>query len=71
MQIAVDNAAPREYLARPGFRASWKARERFLVTVGNSRAATWTLNGTQLAPFGQSRGVVRNVELNRKSLPGR
>jgi cytoskeletal protein RodZ len=71
MQVAVDNASPREYLARPGFRASWKARERFLVTVGNSRAATWTLNGTQLAPFGKSRGVVRNVELNRKSLSGR
>lgn len=71
MQVAVDNAAPREYLARPGFRASWKARERFLVTVGNTSAATWTLNGTQLPPFGKSRGVVRNVEVNRKSLSGR
>jgi len=71
MQIAIDNAPFREYLARPGFRASWRARDRFLVTVGNSRAATWTLNGTQLAPFGTSRGVVRNIELNRKSLPGR
>jgi cytoskeletal protein RodZ len=71
MQIAIDNAPSREYLARPGFRASWRARDRFLVTVGNSRAATWTLNGTQLAPFGTSRGVVRNIELNRKSLSGR
>jgi len=71
MQVTVDNAPPREYLARPGFRASWKARERFLITVGNTRAATWTLNGTRLGSLGKTGTVARNVELNRKSLAGR
>jgi cytoskeletal protein RodZ len=71
MQVAIDDAPPREYLARPGFRASWKARERFLVTVGNARAATWTLNGKQLGSIGKTGGVARNVELNRSSLAGR
>lgn len=71
MQVAVDNGSPREYLARPGFRSSWKARDRFLVTVGNARAATWTLNGTRLGTLLKTGTVARNVELNRTSLAGR
>lgn len=71
MQVVVDSTPPREYLARPGFRASWKAREQFLVTMGNAGAATWTLNGKRLDPLGKTGTVVRNVEVNRKSLTGR
>jgi len=71
MQVAVDDNPPREYLARPGFRTSWKARGRFLITLGNAGAATWTLNGTKLGPLGKAGRVLRNIEVNRKSLAGR
>ncbi|MBP1679445.1 MAG: putative transcriptional regulator [Bacteroidetes bacterium] len=71
IQIVVDNLPPREYLARAGFRRSWKARERFVVTVGNAGAAAWTLNGTKLGPLGRTGTVARNVELNRASLTRR
>lgn len=70
MQVAVDAAPAREYLARPGFRTSWKARDRFVVTVGNMRAATWTLNGTRLGPLRKTGNIARNVELNRTTLAG-
>lgn len=71
IQIVVDNLPPREYLARAGFRRSWKARERFVVTVGNAGAAAWTLNGAKLGPLGRTGTVARNVELNRASLTRR
>lgn len=71
MQIVIDDAPPREYLARPGFRASWKAGGRFLVTLGNAGAATWTLNGKQLGTLGRPGAVARNIELNRRSLASR
>jgi cytoskeletal protein RodZ len=71
MKIVVDDGPPREYLARPGFRASWKARSRFVVSAGNAGVATWTLNGKPLGPLGKPGTVVRNRELTRASLAGR
>jgi cytoskeletal protein RodZ len=70
MQVTVDDGTVREYLARPGFRASWKARDRFIVTVGNIGAATWTLNGSRLGTLRKTGTVARNVELNRATLAG-
>jgi transcriptional regulator with XRE-family HTH domain len=70
MQIRLDEGAPREYLAPPGFRTSWKARDRFLLTVGNTRAATWTLNGKRLGPLRNTGTVARNIELSRATLAG-
>ena len=70
MQVRLDEGSPREYLAPPGFRTSWKARDRFLLTVGNTRAATWTLNGKRLGPLRSTGTVARNVELSRATLAG-
>jgi hypothetical protein len=71
LQVSIDNMPPREYLAPPGFRASWKAETRFLITAGNAGAATWTLNGKSLGTLGKAGVVIRNVEVNRTSLTGR
>jgi hypothetical protein len=68
VQIVVDTQDPREYIFPPNRRARWKARNRFVVTVGNAGGIQFTLNQTSLGTLGVSGAVVRNVEFNRRSL---
>jgi len=71
LQIVVDDAPPREYLFRPGARASWKGARAFTVTLGNAGAVEFTLNTTSLGYLGKRGSVVRNVQLSRESLTPR
>lgn len=67
--IQVDDQPPREYLFRSaGVRASWKAANRFLVTLGNAGASEFTLNNVPLGTLGKPGAVVRNVEISRQNL---
>lgn len=68
VQMTIDNQNPREYIFPPSRRATWKARERFVVTVGNAGGIQFTLNQTSLGTLGVSGAVVRNVEFNRRTL---
>jgi cytoskeletal protein RodZ len=68
LQIIVDDGLPREYLFRPGARASWKGARSFTVTLGNAGAVEFTLNTTELGFLGKRGSVVRNVQLSRESL---
>jgi len=68
VQMVIDNQDPREYIFPPNRRATWKARMRFLVTVGNAGGIQFTLNQTSLGTLGVSGAVVRNVEFNRRTL---
>jgi cytoskeletal protein RodZ len=67
--IVADQQPPKEYLFATNSRATWKARDRFLVTLGNAGAAEFSLDQQRLAPLGKRGAVVRNYELTRKSLP--
>jgi cytoskeletal protein RodZ len=69
--IVADQQSPKEYLFAASARATWKARDRFLVTLGNAGAADFSLNQQRLDPLGKRGAVVRNYELTRKSLPNR
>ena len=71
MTVAADSAAPREYLFRPGARATWKARDRFSVTIGNGGAVQFTLNDRALGVLGRRGSVLRNVLLSRATLSGK
>ena len=68
VQVTIDNLDPREYIFPPNRRATWKARDRFVVTVGNAGGIQFTLNQTSLGTLGVSGAVVRNVEFNRRTL---
>jgi cytoskeletal protein RodZ len=67
--IVADQQPPKEYLFSANAKATWKARDRFLVTLGNAGAADFTLNKHQLGLLGKRGAVVRNYELTRKNLP--
>ncbi|MBL0176980.1 MAG: helix-turn-helix domain-containing protein [Ignavibacteria bacterium] len=46
----------------------WKARDRFMITLGDAGAMTFFLNGKQLAPFGEEGAVIKNVTISRQNL---
>ncbi len=68
IQILIDNQEPREYIFPPGRRRSWKARERFLVTLGNAGAVQFTLDDKLLGVLGDTGAVIRNIEFTRQML---
>ena len=68
VQMVVDKEDPREYIFPPNRRATWKARDRFVVTVGNAGGIQFTLNQTSLGTLGVPGAVVRNVEFDRRTL---
>src|SRR5512140_3661255 len=68
IQVIIDGGIPHEYLFRPNTRASWKAAEKFNLTVGNAGAVQFTLNKKDLGPLGKKGAVIQKLELTRQSL---
>lgn len=68
MLVAPDGGAAMEYLFAPGRRISWKAAERFTVTVGNAGAVDLSLNGKMLPALGRRGTVARDVTISRADL---
>jgi hypothetical protein len=68
IMVSVDSLPSREYLFRPGARAAWRARERFVLTLGNAGAVQFTLNQKRLGTIGERGHVLRNVVFTRQSL---
>ena len=71
MTITVDSLPSREYIFHPGSKASWKAGNRFLVTLGNAGAVSFVLDRQQLGTLGRRGNVVRNVPLTRQTIAGK
>jgi cytoskeletal protein RodZ len=71
MTIRVDSLPPREYIFRPGARASWRAANRFLVTLGNAGAVSFALDKKELGTLGRRGTVARNVPLTRQTTAAR
>ena len=70
MTITVDSLPAREYIFRPGAKPSWRAANRFLVTLGNAGAVSFALDKQQLGTLGRRGNVVRDVSLTRQTVPG-
>ena len=66
--VTRDQLPAEDYLLRAGHQVSWKARDRFLLTVGNAGGVLVTLNGKQIGTLGRRGAVVRDREFNRQSL---
>jgi cytoskeletal protein RodZ len=67
MTITVDSLPAREYIFHAGAKPSWRAGNRFLVTLGNAGAVSFTLDKRQLGTLGRRGNVVRNVPLTRQT----
>lgn len=61
--VRSDEGEPDEVLLQPDEIAQWRAQDRFLLTLGNAGGVTAKLNGRPIGPFGESRVVVRDIEL--------
>jgi len=71
MTITVDSLPPREYIFHPGAKPSWRAGNRFLLTLGNAGAVSFALDKQQLGTLGRRGNVVRNVPLTRQTVASR
>jgi len=68
VQIVIDNMEPQQYMFRPGRKITWKAKENFRLTTGNAGTIDLVLNDKHLGPVGKRGAVVRNLDINRKTL---
>ncbi|MDX9757964.1 MAG: DUF4115 domain-containing protein [Bacteroidota bacterium] len=48
----------------------WKARDFFVITLGDAGAVTFFLNGREIGALGEEGAVVKNVTLTRQSAGG-
>ncbi len=67
-QLLIDDQEPLEYIFPPNRRRSWKAREKFLVTLGNAGAVAFNLNDKLIGVLGNKGVVIRNIEFTRQML---
>lgn len=63
--IQTDEASPHEALLRPGDKLTWKAQEKFALTIGNAGGIRGELNGKPMASFGPKGKVVRDIVITR------
>jgi cytoskeletal protein RodZ len=68
VMLVRDDQPPLEYMFPPNARISWKARDRFLVTLGKAAAVEFTLNQKAIGTLGKPGAVIRNYEISRKML---
>lgn len=65
MRLLIDDRKPEEYLFSPKVQRTWKAREKFLVTLGDAGGITFRLNGKDLGTLGKPGTVIRNTLITR------
>jgi cytoskeletal protein RodZ len=66
VNLLIDGQHVQEYLFRPGRQMEWRAKEKFIITLGNAGAVSFTLDGRPLGTLGKRGAVVRNVEITRQ-----
>jgi len=65
IDVTIDNGVDREVLLQPGEKVRWRARNQFLLTLGNAGGVKVRYNGSPLDSFGPSGGVVKGILLAR------
>lgn len=71
VSITLDGTRTEEFLFPPNWTWSWKAQNRFVLTLGNAGGATFRLNDTDIGTFGRSGVVVREAEVTAAMLTTR
>lgn len=67
IQIAIDDSVTQEYIFKRGDSAIWKARDKFLIKLGNAAGVRLYLNGNDLGQLGKELEVV-NLLLTKDGL---
>jgi cytoskeletal protein RodZ len=68
VHIVIDNDSTIEYTLPPRYAITLRAKDNFLLAVGNPAGLSVTLNGRKLDVLGAGSRPVKNVFLSRKSL---
>jgi len=68
VHIVIDNDSTIEYTLPPRYSITLRARDNFLLAVGNPAGLTFSLNGRKMDVLGTGSKPVKNVFLSRKSL---
>jgi cytoskeletal protein RodZ len=68
VRLVADEQPPREFLFGPDARFSWRARDRFVLTLGNAGGIEFTLNTKPLGAFGRRGSVIRDTVISRRLL---
>ena len=71
IMVITDQEPPKEFIFKPKTRFSFRAKERFSITLGNAGAAEFMLNQKNLGALGKRGAIVRNIELTRATLSAR
>ena len=61
--VTIDGRETRDVLLRAGETWEWRARESFILTVGNAGGVELILNGRPLPPLGETGQVIRDIRL--------
>ncbi len=64
----IDDNRIKDVLLQPGEKVSWKANQRFLLTLGNAGGVEIEFNGRPLEPFGPPGVVVKDIVLSRSEI---
>ncbi len=67
IRLSIDNAKAQRYTLAPKGRRSWKATEKFLITVGDAGDVDFTVNQGKIN-LGKPGTVVNNFEVSRTTL---
>jgi cytoskeleton protein RodZ len=59
--VKSDENKPKEALLQPKQRTTWKAKEQFILTLGNAGGVRIWLNGESRGPFGKQGQIVREI----------
>ncbi len=68
VHIVVDGGKSKEYIFTKFSRMHWKAKNSFVVSVGNAAGISLMLNGQKVPTSGDDRKPVRNIMLSRETL---
>lgn len=63
LTVTIDGREVRDVLLQRGDTVQWRARQRYLITVGNAGGIHLVLNGQALPPLGRPGQVLRNVPI--------
>lgn len=68
VRIVTDSSAAQEYTLTPLFKKQWKAKELFMISIGNGGAVSFRLNGLTLGALGKVGKPMWNLLISRAAL---
>jgi cytoskeletal protein RodZ len=68
VRLVIDNDSSKEYMFGPKIVRTWKAKEKFRVSLGDAGGMTFRLNGKDLGMLGKPGAVVRNALITRNGV---